>query len=154
MNRMHRSFAATLATVVLASGAFAAQTAQAPPMKSVLAGKKVVSPAKGEVRIEYTDAISKRTGNAVITTVEVKNIWNAPIARLTLNQTWFDDKGAIVTGNKGFIDGVLQPGEIGKVVVETPYKAGMSRPSMKFTHAYGSVKEMRVKKLVPDPVKK
>jgi hypothetical protein len=123
-------------------------------MKSVLAGKKFIPPAKGEVRIEYTNPVVKRTKDSVVTTITVKNIGLAPIARLTVNETWFNANGNIVSGNKGAIDGLLQPGEVKPLVVETPYKEGMDRSSMKFSHANGSVKEQRVAKLVATPAPK
>ena len=79
----------------------------------------------------------------------VKNIGTAPIARLTVTETWYSDAGQIVSGNKGSIDGLLQPGEVKPVVVETPIELKMSRSAMTFTHANGTVKEKRVPKLVP-----
>ena len=150
MNRISRSLTGTVATVVIASGALAGQATQAPPMKSVLAGKKIVAPAKGEVRIEYSDVKHNRDKDSIETSVMVKNIWNAPVAGLKLNMSWFNDSGTMVSGNKGGINGVLQPGEVAKIVVDTPFKPGMTRPSMKLSHDYGTVKEVPVKKVVPD----
>jgi hypothetical protein len=122
-----------------------------PPMKSVLAGKKLIPPAQGEVPIEFTTPVSTRTKDSIKTTIMVKNVGTAPIARLTVNETWFSDAGAVVSGNRGFIDGLLQPGEVKPLVVETPFKDGMSRSSMKFTHANGAIKEKKVPKLVATP---
>ena len=152
MNRV-RSFAGTFAVVALGAGALAAgqAPAEAPPMKSVLAGKKIVPPARGEVQIEFTSPVTKRVEKTLVTTIMVKNIGLAPIARLTVTETWYNAGGQIVSGNKGAIDGLLQPGEIKPVVVETPVDLEMSRNVMKFSHANGGVKEKRVAKLVPTP---
>jgi hypothetical protein len=153
MNCIRCSFAGALAaTVMFAAVTVAGQTAQA-PMKSVLAGKKLVAPAKGNVLIEFTNPVITRTKTDVVTTVLVKNVGNAPIARLTINETWFSDAGAVVSGNKGFIDGLLQPGEVKQLKIETPFKPGMSRSSYKFSHANGTVGEKRVAKLVVTPAK-
>lgn len=133
--------------------ALAQQTppAPAPEMKSVLAGKKLIAPAKGMVQIEITNPVTTRTKDSVKTTMLVKNVGAAPIARLTCNETWFSDGGQIVSGNKGFIDGLLQPGEVKQLVIDTPFKTGMSRSSMKFSHANGDVKEKKVAKLTLTP---
>lgn len=152
MNRVRCSVAGTFAVVVLGVSVVAAgQAPEAPPMKSVLAGKKVIPPARGEVQIEYTAPVTKRVEKTLVTTIMVKNIGLAPIARLTVTETWYNGAGTVVSGNKGAIDGLLQPGEIKPVVVETPVDLEMSRNVMKFTHANGAVKEKRVPKLVPTP---
>ena len=96
-------------------------------MKSVLAGKKIIPPARGEVHIEFTSPVAKRVDKTLVTTIMVKNIGTAPIARLTVTETWYSDAGQIVSGNKGSIDGLLQPGEVKPVVVETPIDLKMSR---------------------------
>ena len=97
---------ATTSAAVLAAQATPATPAapatpatQAPPMQSVLAGRKIVPPARGEVVVEYTTAVTKREGPNVVTRLQVKNIGLAPISRLTFTETWYDKAGAIVTGN-------------------------------------------------------
>ena len=140
-----------IAVALLGADLALAQQTAAPPMKSVLGGKKLIPPAQGEVPIEFTAPVSTRTKDAIKTTVMVKNVGTAPIARLTINETWFSDAGAVVSGNRGFIDGLLQPGEVKQILIDTPFKTGMSRSSMKFSHANGSVKEKRVAKLVATP---
>jgi len=153
MNCARSSFASAVAILAL-GGVLAAAgqtTTQAPPMKSVLAGKKIIPPARGEVNIEFTSPVAKRVDKTLVTTIMVKNIGTAPIARLTVTETWYNDAGQIVSGNKGSIDGLLQPGEVKPVVVQTPIDLKMSRSAMTFSHANGTVKEKRVPKLVPTP---
>ena len=121
-------------------------TTQAPPMQSVLAGRKIVPPARGEVVVEYTTAVTKREGPNVVTRLQVKNIGLAPISRLTFTETWYDKAGAIVTGNKGVINGLFQPGDVQSLTISTPYDPRMSGNRQGFSHANGTVKTTRVVK--------
>ena len=149
MKRARLFLAATLVTTASAAAlaAQATQATQAPPMQSVLAGRKIVPPARGEVNVEYTTAVTKREGPNVVTRLQVKNIGLAPISRLTFTETWYDKAGAIVTGNKGVINGLFQPGEIQALVISTPYDSRMNGNRQGFSHANGTVKTTRVAKL-------
>jgi hypothetical protein len=77
----------------------------------------------------------------------VRNASTAPIARLAVTETWYDKGGAIVAGGKGVINGLLQPGEVQTIVIETPYNKAMSSNNWNFTHANGNVKPAKVKSL-------
>ena len=150
--------AATIVTTVSAAAVLAAQApqatpaTQAPPMQAILAGRKIVPPARGEVIVEYTTAVTRRDGPNVVTRLQVKNVGLAPIARLTFTETWYDKAGVIVTGNKGVINGLFQPGEIQTLTISTPYDARMSANRQGFSHANGTVKTTRVVKFdVPKP---
>ena len=145
MNRARLAFAATLIGATCAAGtAFA----QAPPLQPILSGKKFVPPIKGPAEVEFTKPVTKRDKDIVITKIEVKNISTAPIARLTVAETWYDKAGAVVAGGKGTINGLLQAGEVQSVTIETPYSAKMSANNFNFTHANGTVKPQRVDKIV------
>ncbi len=74
----------------------------------------------------------------------------APIARLTVAETWYDAKGGVVTGGRAAINGLLQPGEIGTLTIETPFSAGMKSNNFNFSHANGDVKPKKVAKLDDD----
>ena len=148
MTRARLLLAATLVTTASAA-ALAAQATpatQAPPMQSILAGRKIVPPARGEVIVEYTTAVTRRDGPNVVTRLQVKNIGLAPIARLTFTETWYDKAGVIVTGNKGVINGLFQPGEVQTLTISTPFDARMSGNRQGFSHANGTVKTTRVVK--------
>ena len=62
----------------------------------MLAGKKVEPPFKGQADVEYTQPVTKKNGDNVVTTLKVKNMASAPIARLKIAETWFDKGGNIV----------------------------------------------------------
>ena len=146
MTRAHAIVAATVLCGGLATTALA-QNPPAPPMSSVLAGKKFVPPFKGQADVDFTKPVTKRDKTMVVTTMQVKNNANAPLLRLTVDETWYDKTGGLVTGGKGVISR-LEPGEIGTVKIETPYNEKMNANNYNFTHANGTVKPHRVEKLV------
>src|ERR1700722_9272808 len=111
MNRARLIVAATLVSACAATAA-PAQTPQAPPMTSVLAGKKFTPPLQGAADVEFLKPDTKRDKDMVTTKIRVRNASSAPIARLTITETWYDKSGATVGGGKGVINGLLQPGEV------------------------------------------
>jgi hypothetical protein len=134
------------ASLVVVSGA-SAQTASAPPMQSILAGKKVVAPVRGQAELDYTKPATTRKGGVVITKIQVKNTSNAPIARLRIIETWFDKSGGTIPGGEGVINGLLQPGEVQTIEIQTPYSDKLNANSWNFLHANGAVKPHLVKSL-------
>jgi hypothetical protein len=147
MNRVHFAVAATLISTTMFAGAVVA--AQSTQLTPVLAGKKVVPPIKGEATIEFTQPVTKALPgkNLVQTTIKVKNSTPSPIARLMVAETWYDGAGAIIAGGRGVINGLLQPGEVQTITIETPYNAKMKSNNWNFTHANGTVKPTKVKAL-------
>jgi hypothetical protein len=147
MTRARLVFAATLFGAGIAGVAvLAAQSSQA-PMQSVLAGKKFVPPMKGIAEVEFTKPVTKREKDLVITKITVKNISTAPIGRLTIDETWYGKDGQMVTGGKGYINGLLQPGEVKTIEIQTAYNAKMNANNWNFSHANGQVKPHLVKSL-------
>ena len=149
MNRARLLVAATLvgASLVGVDAAVAGQAAAAPDLKPILAGKKFTPPIKGQAEVQFTKPVTKREKDLVITTIQVKNASNAPIPRLTVDETWYDKGGNMIPGGKGVINGLLQPGEVATVRIETAYNAKMSSNNWNFSHANGTVKPKKVKAL-------
>lgn len=145
MTRVRSTFAATLVGAALVGVTALAQ--QAPEMKPILAGKSFTPPAQGQVEVDFTKPATRREKDMVVTRIQVKNTMKAPIARLTIDETWYDKGGALVTGSKGIINGLLQPDEVQTLEIRTPYDAKMSANNYNFTHANGSVKPHRVDKI-------
>jgi len=147
MNRVHFAVAATLISTSMFAGAVVA--AQSTQLTPVLAGKKITPPIKGEATIDYVQPVTKPLAgkNLVQTTIKVKNSTASPIARLQVAETWYDGSGAIIAGGRGVINGLLQPGEIQTITIETPYNSKMKSNNWNFTHANGTVKPNKVKSL-------
>jgi hypothetical protein len=156
MTRARIVVAATLvgASFVAGSASALAQTPQAPPMTSILAGKKFTPPIKGQADVEYVKPVTKREKNEVVTRIIVKNISNAPIPRLTIAETWYSKGGQMVAGSKGFINGLLQPGEVKTIEIRTPMDPKMAQNNWNFSHANGVVKVHLVKSLDDPNAKK
>ena len=149
MNRARLTVAATFVSTLMYAGVAMAQATQPPPMTSVLAGKKFTPPIRGEALVEFTQPVTKPVpGKSMVqTTIKVRNASLAPIARLTVTETWYDKGGAIITSGRTAINALFQPGEIQTMVIETPYNAKMSANNWNFTHANGTVKVAKVKTL-------
>ena len=153
MNRARALFAATaVGAAVVGISAGVTLTAQdskpqAPPMQSILAGKKVVPPVRGQAEIDYFKEQTKREGSTLITKIHVKNTMTAPIARLKVTETWYDKKNAELPGGEGVINGLLQPGETQVIEVRTPTNPNFNVQMLMFAHANGSVKPHAVKSL-------
>jgi len=152
MTRARIIVAATLLSTAVGAGAAFAQV-QAPEMHPILAGKKFTPPIKGEALVEFMQPVTKAQPgkNIVVTSIKVRNASLAPIARLQVAETWYDSGGAIVAGGRGFVNGLLQPGEVQTITIETPYNAKMKSNNWNFTHANGTVKVAKVKTLEEKP---
>ena len=145
MNRVHFAVAATLISTTMFAGVGAAQSTLTP----ILAGKKIVPPIKGEALVELTQPVTKPipSKNIVQTTVKVKNASAGPIARLVFVETWYDAGGQVISGGRSAINGLLQPGEIQTMTIETPFNSKMKSNQFNFTQSNGTVKATKVKSL-------
>jgi hypothetical protein len=144
---MNRARLIVAATLVCGFVAVHAQTPQAPPMTSVLAGKKFTPAFKGQAEIDYTKPLTKNDKGMVTTIIMVKNNAPGPLLRLTIDETWYDAGGGLVTGGKGIVNR-LEPGEVATVKIETPFNAKMKANNYNFTHANGTIKPHAVPKLM------
>src|SRR2546430_497804 len=83
MSPARLAIAAAVAGVSFVAPSFAQDPPpQAPPMKSVLAGKKFTPPIRGEATIDIVKQPTKRDGTTLVTKIQARNTSNAPIARL------------------------------------------------------------------------
>jgi len=137
--------AAALVAASFVAAEVSAQTAQAPTMQPILAGKKLTPPIRGTADVDYVKPVTTRKGAEVITKIQVKNMSNAPIARLRVIETWFDKSGGTIPGGEGVINGLLQPGEVQTIEIVTPFNDKMNANSWNFVHANGTVKPHLVK---------
>jgi hypothetical protein len=159
MNRARLVLAATLAgSSLVGVSVFAqtpppAQTPQAPEMKSVLAGKKFTPPVKGDAQIEYVKSPTRRDGTTLVTKITVKNTSPAPIGRLRIAETWYDDAGNLIPGGDAVVNGLLQPGEVASLEIRTPSNKNMKTSMLQFTHANGGIPKPHAVKSLDAPAK-
>jgi hypothetical protein len=148
MNRTRFAVVATLVGASFASAPGSRLLAQkAPEFKSVLAGKKVQPPFKGQAEVEYTQPVTKKVGDNVVTTIKVKNVATGPLTRLKVAETWFDKGGQIVGAGEGTLEKPLAPGAVETITIQTPWRGAMNGNSWNFSHANGQVKPKKVKSL-------
>jgi len=149
MIRARYAVAATIVGVSVAGAAVFAQQPPptAPPMTSVLAGKKFSPPIRGEATIDIVKTPTKREGTTLVTKIVVKNTSAAPIPRLKVAETWFDKDGNMIPGGEAVINGLLQPNEVQTLEIRTPVNLKMAQSQLQFSHANGTVKPKAVKSL-------
>jgi len=147
MTRARRVLAATLVGALCSAGAAFAQDGNQAPFTPILSGKSFTPPIRGVAEVEYTKPSPKREKDSVIIKIDVKNVSNAPIARLVIDETWYNKAGATISGGKGQIKGLLQPGEVKTITIEMPFNAALTGDKMQFSHANGSVNQHLVAKV-------
>jgi hypothetical protein len=144
MFRTYRALLALTFALVVFAGIPAAvaqeATAQTPP-KAVW-----INPVKGIAEIQYVMGVPKPEKDMIVTTFQVKNLATAPIARLTIEEFWWDKNNNPVSGDKQFLKKPLAPGEVGTIVLRTPKNPSMFRNSYKFSHQNGEIKPKKVQK--------
>jgi hypothetical protein len=135
--------ALTFALVVFAgvSAAFAQQAAAQEQPKFVW-----INPVRGTAEIQYIMSLPRVEKDTIVTTFQVKNMSAAPIARLTIEEFWWDKQRNPVTGDKQFLKKALAPGEVATIVLRTPKMPNMDTNSFKFSHQNGDVKPKKVTK--------
>jgi hypothetical protein len=116
-------------------------------MTTVLSGKTFVAPIRGEAVVEFAPPTTRREKDFVVTRFTVRNASERPIARLTITETWYGKDQAVVTGGKGSVNGLMQAGEVQTIVIQSPFRPGMTSNNFNFTHANGSVKPIRVPRI-------
>jgi len=146
MIRARLTVAASILGACMATAAVLAQSSQTAPLSPILGGKKFTPPFKGQADVDFTKPVTKRDKEMVVTTMQVKNTMNAPLLRLTIDETWYDKAGGLVTGGKGVVNRI-EPGEVATVKIETPFNAKMAANNYNFSHANGTVKPHRVEKM-------
>ena len=145
MNRARIVLGAMLVGASLAAGSVLAQGNQA-PLTPILAGKKFISPIKGDAKVDFVAQPTRREGSTLVTKLQLKNMSAAPIARLKVAETWYDKEGGTIPGGEAIVDR-LQPGEVATVEIRTPVNLKMAQSKMQFTHINGTVTPHRVTKL-------
>jgi hypothetical protein len=144
MNRARFAIVAALAVTAAGTSVLAQNPApKAPEFKSILAGRKVEQAFKGQADIEFVPS-SRKNGDTVVTMLKVKNLSAGPIARLRVQETWFDKGGGIVGGSEGSLEKMLEPGGTDTITIQTPWNAKMNGNSWNFSHANGTVKPRKV----------
>jgi hypothetical protein len=143
MFRLNRA----LVALVLAAAFVAAGTVVAAGQDKPVTPTKWVETLKGDADIQFImgKPVVRKDG-MIETIVQVKNMSPKAVARLEVQENWYNAGGDPVTGDRKFLKKPLLPGETATITLETPKKPNMDRNSYKFSHANGNVKPKKVTK--------
>jgi len=126
--------------------------APTPPSPDLLKAR-MKRPLKGTAYIEIIKGTSKKVGNDIVTTTMVKNVSDAPIVGLRVDEWWYAGKEQ-VSGGDFKSRAPIAPGEIVEAKTISPWRPGMTGSQFQFTQANGPVKLTAVKKFTADKNKK
>lgn len=138
---MRRLVSAVVVAVVFTALAIAPAAGQPPPRP------KFVPPVKGVAQIGYLKPQTKIVGNDVVTVFKIKNLSNGAIARLQVDEYWWDKENNTVGGDREYLKKPLMPGEVATIELRTPKNAKMFRNTYQFLHANGTVKAKVLQKI-------
>ena len=126
-----------------------AKPATPPPTQPAApaAPAKFIPAVRGQAELGYIKPVTKRAGGEIVTVIKVKNLSNAPIAGLKVDEFWYDKAGDPVTGDTFRYKKLMMPGEVLDVTLRTPVNPKMDRNSYNFSHANGTIKTTLLPKL-------
>ena len=107
---------------------------------------KFIKPFKGTADIQFMEVSAKKTGGDIVTVLKIKNMSNAPISLLKVDEYWYNKSQQVVTGDTQPYRKPFMPGEIIELTLKAPYKADITVSQYMFSHANGQVNPKRVKK--------
>ena len=140
-------FQRTLALAAALGFLFAPVAFAQTPAPPAQAPRKLISPFRGDATVEYTAAVTKRSGANIVTTMTLKNTSPGPLAGFRLEESWADKSGNLAGGDIYRHPRPWMPGEVINVTLTTPFNARMQRNSYNFVHANGTVKPKLVPKI-------
>lgn len=132
-----------------------ATAAPTPPSPELLKAR-MRPPLKGTAYIELIKGTAKVVGKELHNTHKVKNVSNAPIVGLRIDEYFYVGQKEASVG-MGRLRTALAPGEIAEITTEGPLAMGITGSQLQFSQANGPVKPTVVKKFTDDkaaPVKK
>ena len=160
MKRLTSAFAVVFGFLALAPGAFAqaakataATPATAAPTTAAapaVAKARMSTPVKGTAYVEVIQGTPKKVGADMVTVSKIKNVSNAPIAGLRVDEYWYNQKLVQVTGDTQRVRAPVAPGEIIEVTTKSPVKPDLYKSTLMLNHANGKVTAKGVKKFTDD----
>ena len=144
-----------LCFLAFAPGAFAqaskatpaTPTATAPPPVN---RARMATPVQGPAFEEVIQGQGKQIGGDMVTVSKVKNVSNAPIAGLRIDEFWYNQKLEQVTGDTQRVRTPIAAGEVVEVTTRSPMRPGLYRSTLILTHANGKVTAKGVKKFTEE----
>jgi hypothetical protein len=167
MKKFALTCAAVICSLVLVPAAFA-QAAKAKSASKTATAKKDAAPAaapappspelirarmrppvKGTAYVEVIKGQAKAVGKEIHNTHKVKNISNAPIVGLRVDEFFYSGQKEVAVGS-GRLRTAIAPGEIAEITTAAELKTGITTSQLQFSQANGPVKITAVKKFSED----
>jgi hypothetical protein len=148
---MNRRFAlltaACLVSALMPGLAFSqVKPATATTPASTPAPVKWVPPVRGDATVEFMQSKPVRGKDTVDTKFKLRNTSKGSIALLTVEEIWYNQKGAIVSNGMYRHKALLNPGEVIEFTVSSAVKPDLYSNNLMFKHANGKVEPKRVPK--------
>ena len=126
-----------------------AATATPTPPSPELIRARMRPPVKGTAYIELIKGQSKAVGTEIHNTHKVKNVSNAPIVGLRIDEYFYAGQKEATVGS-GKLRTALAPGEIAEITTVAELKPGINGSQLQFSQANGPVKPTSVKKFTEE----
>ena len=111
---------------------------------------------RGLAEIGYLRPETKRDGDDIVTTFQIKNLALGAIAGLKIDEFWYDRDGNPIGGASKRLPQPLMPGEEVEMELRTSSNSQIDRSNYVFSHQTGEIKatelaEFRTEGEEPDP---
>jgi hypothetical protein len=157
---MNRRFVPIVAACLVSALTSASTSAQQPkpdaaqakpaaaPAAAPAAPAKWVPPIKGEGTVDFVRGTPQRVkGGEVQTKFKVKNTSKGALALLSVEEIWYNAKGAITQNGIYRHRQLLNPGVTIEFVISVRDTGDLNASNLMFKHANGTVKPNKVSKL-------
>lgn len=112
---------------------------------------KMVPPLRGTAQISMLKPKVDRVKDMVVTKLSIKNMSNAPVVGLKVDEFWYDKGGNTLPADSQRLRKPLQPGEVVEITLNTPSNKAMFSNKYNFSHSNGDVKVTQVASFDPKP---
>ncbi len=117
---------------------------------------RLVAAIRGLAEVGYLRPETRRDGDEIVTTFQVKNLALGPIAGLKIDEFWYDSGGNPVGGASERLRQPLMPGEEVTIELRVPVNTEIASSNYVFSHQNGDIRatelaEFRTEGEEPDP---
>ena len=117
---------------------------------------RLVAALRGLAEIGYLAPVTRRDGDDIVTTFQVKNLALGAIAGLKIDEFWYDVDGNPIGGATERLTQPLLPGEEVTIELRVPSNSQINTSNYVFSHQNGDVRatelaEFRTEGEEPDP---
>ena len=101
---------------------------------------RLVAALRGLAEIGYLAPVTRRDGDDIVTTFQVKNLARGAIAGLKIDEFWYDVDGNPVGGATERLEQPLLPGEEVTIELRVPANSQINNSNYVFSHQNGDIR--------------